>query len=348
MNVLNRLMRPALLLLVIVFAGLASAQNVIQESQASIMRRLVNEVYAGERSNLLATAFSPDFAWVGPGPQETRLADWRVEVEALSAALPDLEGRTIELVSGSDWVAHLVRMRGTFDAPLEWRGQTLAPNGETVEWLQFDMVHFLDDGRAGYGFSERDTLALEAQFGAAEPEPQRLQPAQAASAASAGQAAQPAQAGAALTVYTREDEDRFLRTLDDFLEASIDTPDMTVFAPLFSDSFQLHLSTGDGALEDLTALLVAVKTALPDAGADTSAPFVDDGYAPVRLGLRGTFLGQWTGTDGADVPPNSQPVYLTANLLFHFDADARIDELWLIYDRENWDAQFAAPLPEGP
>ena len=338
MNVLNRLTRSTLLLLVFV-SGAVAAQDVVQESQREIMRRLVDEVYTGQSYDLLATAFSPDFGWVGPGSQATPLAEWRVEVEALSAALPDLRGRTIELLSGDDWVAHLVRMSGTFDEPLEWRGQTFAPNGQTVEWLQFDLVNFLDDGRAGFGFSERDTPALEAQFGAAEPGPQPLQPAETANEASAGQAAQ---AGAAVMAFTREDEDRFLRALDDFLEASIDSPDIAVFAPLFSDSFQLHLPTGDGTLDDLTAWLVAVKTALPDATADTWVTFVDEGYAPVRLGLRGAFLGQWSDAAGINVSPNNLILYLTANLLVHFDADARIDELWLIYDPGDWAMQFAA------
>lgn len=343
MTVLTRFVRSALLLLVFVAGGVV-AQDAAQESKRDVMRRLVNEVYTGESFQVLSTAFSSEFTWLGAGGRPVSLADWQTDVEALGAAMPDLHARTIHLMSSGGWVASLAELNGTFDEPLTWRGQTVTPNGGEVAWQQFDIVYFGDDGQAVYGHSERDMRGLLTQLGASQGGAQPIQPVQAASAASAGQAAQAAPAISAAS-FTREDEDRFAQTLDGFLESALANPDATVFDPFFSDDFQLHWPAGDGTLDDLAQWLIDLNTALPEATLETPALFVDEDYAAVRLHLRGVFLGQWTDDAGTLAPPNGLELTLTANLLFRFNADAEIAELWLVYDRADWATQFTSAEP---
>jgi predicted ester cyclase len=342
-NDLTRFARFALLLLVVV-SGAVAAQDVARQSKREIMRRLGGEVYTGQSYDLLATTFPAGFAWVGAGAQSLPLADWRADVEALSAALPDLEARTVEVLSSGTWAATLVQLDGTFDAPLNWRGVALTPNHQAVRWLQFDIVDFGDDQRAVQGFTERDTLGLLAQLGGSVRGPQAVQPVQASGAASA-QAAQAVQPNAASAAFTRQDEERFQATLDQFLEAAPISQDTAQLAPFFSDDFQVVLPQGAGTLGSLSQWLVNLQAALRNIVLETPVQFVDDEYAAVRLHIRGDFLGQWTDESGAQIMPNGLPVTLTLNLLARFNRDGEIAALWLVYDRGDWLTQLTTVAP---
>ena len=341
MNRLNRCVRPALYLLVFLAAGAALAQDVAQESKAAVLRRLYAEVVTGANFDLLATAFAPDFVWRQAGDRAVTLADWRADVVALSDALPDLTAEPDELLSRGEWAASLVRLNGTFDAPLAWGGATLTPNGDPIDWLQLDLVHF-ENGLAVEGYSERDTLGLQAQLGAGDAGPQAVAPVQASGSASTAQVGQAAQAGAAASAFTREQIDRFEATFDAFLGTAFVNPDFTALDPLLSDDFRLHRPQADNGSSDMMAWLARLKMALPDGALETPVVFVDDDFGAARLVIRGTFLGQWTDDTGVTVPPNNQQQTLSANLLVRFNADGEIAEAWLVYDRGDWATQFAA------
>lgn len=346
MNVLIRLVRFALLLLVIA-AGVVTAQDVAEQSKRELIRRLVNEVYTGQSLDLLATAFTPDFLWITAGDQSQPLAGWRADVQALNAALPDLHTRTLQLLTSGDWAASLVQLNGTFDAPLDWRGTHFSPNGADVAWLQYDILQFGDDGRAVQGYSERDTFGLLAQLGASASGPQPVQPAQASVAAS-GQGVQPAQPNAPAAAFTREDEDRFQAALAGFLDSALANNDAAQLVSFFSDDVRVHFPAGDATPDSLRQWLVSIRQALPDVALETPVLLVDDDYAAARLQMSGVFFGQWTEPSGAIIPANDQFLTLTANLLARFNRDGKIAELWLVYDRGDWLTRLAATAPVQP
>lgn len=338
MPTFSRIARSLLPLALLVVAGVVVAQDVAQTSKTSVLRRLADEVYIGESFDLLDTEFMRNFNWLRAGDTTIALADWQVEVEALAAAMPDLRARPVEVLSDGDWAAGLFRLDGTFSEPLDWHNTTFAPNDDEIEWMQFDIVLFAN-GRAVTGYSERDTFGLEAQLGAGEPGTSAVAPLQAASVSQAS-AAQPAQPVSA--AFTREDERRFGETLDAFLQTALVNPSADVLMPQFSDDVVIHLPEGDTAFDGLLTWLGALKTALPEGVLTTPAVLVDDEFAAARLVIAGVAFGGWVDASGVTLPPNGQTVTLTANLLARFNANAEIAEVWLVYDRGDWTAQFAA------
>lgn len=338
MNVWKHFAQRVVLLFVLVAAGAVVAQDASQLTKSAVMRRLVNEVYTGANFDVLASAFVPDFIWRRAGNRQVSLTDWRGELTALAAAMPDIRTRSLDLLTQGDWAASLTRLSGTFSESLDWQGNTLSPNNDEIEWLQLDIVHF-QNGRAVLGYGERDTLGLTAQLGVARAGAQPVQPARAASAAVAGQAAH---AGVAASAFTRDELRHFADTLDVFLATALVNPDITLLEPLFSDDFVLHFPARDGDLDSLISWLVALKMALPDGLMTTPAVLIDDDRGAARLVISGVFLGQWTEDSGVMLTGNGQQVILTANLLARFNRNGEVSEMWLVYDRGDWATQFAA------
>lgn len=326
------------LLLVLVAAGAVAAQDVSQTSRASIVRRLVNEVYTGLSDDVLRTRFVPGAVWRQAGLQDRTLNDLWTEVTAFAAAMPDLTTRSLELLTAGDLSATLTRFRGTFTEPLVWQGRTIQPNGARVEWLQLDIIRF-SEGRAVELLSERDSQSLLGQLGAAPAGARLVQASQGASAAVAGQAAQ---ASVASSSTTRAQEESYRDAMMAFLGTALLSPDLAVYQPYFSNNFVLHLPSGTGDVNALAGLFARIQAALPDALLSYPALLVDDNRGAVQIFISGAFLGEWTDDAGLVLPSNGQMVTLTANALFRFGADGTIVEAWLLYDPAAWASQFAA------
>ena len=124
-----------------------------EERNKALVRRVVDEVVNGGRSDVLDDVLAPDFVSHGTGgvDMKTLVRTWR-------RAFPDWRDTIEDVCAEGDLVTIRVTARGTHEGRL----LDIEPTGERCEWGMIEMIRVRDDRFVEqWGYSDFDRVLTD-------------------------------------------------------------------------------------------------------------------------------------------------------------------------------------------
>jgi predicted ester cyclase len=151
----------------LLFPRISAAQDDTNEAHRSAIQRIINEGFNQGNADVLDEVLAPDFVSYTPGSEETTgIAEFKQDILAYRAAMPDLQASADPIIVEGDWVAFRFTMTGTFQNDLVFEGEEPIPaTGQPFTIVGHIFGRFNEEGLLVEEWDLFDTFSLLEQLG---------------------------------------------------------------------------------------------------------------------------------------------------------------------------------------
>lgn len=315
-----------------------SAQDDPLTVHKAAVQQIYDDVFIAGNLDLMDTVYAADYVNHGFGDDLTR-DDFKANVAAMRAALPDFAVTVEVLIAENDWAASRVIFSGTFENEWVMADQTIAPTGEPVSWALNVLHRFNDEGQIVEDFTAFDSLGLLIQLKASSLPP-LLANLMAPAVISPIVVADPPIAPDANNVH----KETFMHIIDD----AINHGDLTAIDNYMAEDHIAHESFGDYSRAQFREIIAVFRATVPDLVATPEYVVAEGDWLAARIVYEGTFSNPLSYGTSVVVPATNEPIKLILNVFVRFNEDGIGIEDFKEYNRLAWLRQVGLLPAETP
>lgn len=155
-----------LLLTALLYPRLTAAQDDMGQAHKDAMMRIVNEAFNQGNVDVLDEVLAPDYVSHNPDGSTAGIEEFKADILAWRAALPDLVATADPVLVEGDWIALRFVMTGTFTNELVNPGmEAIPPTGQPFTFTANIISRFNEDGLIVEEWDEYDSLTIFGQLG---------------------------------------------------------------------------------------------------------------------------------------------------------------------------------------
>jgi predicted ester cyclase len=156
-----------LLLSGLLFPRISAAQDDMGQAHKDALMRIVDEAFNQGNVDVLDEVLAEDYISHNPDGTTGNRDEFKQDILAWRAALPDLVATADPVIAEGDWIALRFTMTGTFTNELVNPGQDpIAPTGQPFTFTSNILSRFNAEGQIVEEWDEFDTLTILIQLGA--------------------------------------------------------------------------------------------------------------------------------------------------------------------------------------
>jgi predicted ester cyclase len=321
-----RMVLLSLLSGVFVFQGVVAAHEASPEANKAIIQQIYDEVFNAGDLDVMDEVYAPDYMNYGFGGDLTR-DDFKSTIAAMRSALPDFAAQVEVLIAEADWAASRVVFSGTFENEWVMDDQTVAPNGEAIEWSLNILHHLNGDHQVSEDFTAFDPLALLTQLGASPLPPLY-----------AGMLPPYEHSPIVIGEYEPVSEamlDIHKEAFTHVIEDSLNQGDLTAIDTYMAEDYATHEPFGDLTREQFKQVVSLFRATVPDLVVTIEGMVAEGDWLAARLIYSGTFSNA-IGSDDMTIPPTDKPIRFIINVFVHYNEAGIGIEDYKEYNRLAW------------
>jgi predicted ester cyclase len=321
-----RIVLLSLLSGVFVFQGIVAAHEASQEANKAIIQQIYDEVFNAGNLDVMNEFYTPDYMNYGFSADLT-LDDFKATIAAMRSALPDFAAQVEVLIAEADWAASRVVFSGTFENEWVMNDQTIAPNGEAIEWSLNILHHLNEDHQVAEDFTAFDSLGLLTQLGVSPLPPlyTAMLPPPEHTAIVIGEVEPVAEA--MLDIH----KDAFTHVIED----SLNQGNLTAIDTYMTEDYATHEPFGDLTREQFKQVVTLFRATVPDLVVTIESMVAEGDWLAARLIYSGTFSNA-IASDDMTLPPTNKPIRFIINVFVHYNEAGIGMEDYKEYNRLAW------------
>lgn len=329
-----RILPLTLLAGVLIFPGTLLAHDEPPAAHRAIIQQFYDDVLNAGDLAVMDELYAADYLNHGYGADLT-LDDYKANIAAMQAALPDFNAEVEVLIAENDWAASRVIFSGTFENAWVMGDQTIEPNDKPIEWA-LNLLHRFDEaGKIAEDFTAFDSLGLLVQLDAS-PVPALL----------VNLVTNPERTPAVMAEASAEAaamRDTYEAAFTHIIEDAINNGDLSAIDTYMSADHLSNEPFGDLNRDQFKDVITGFRTTVPDLHVDIEALVVEGNWLAARLNYRGTFSNP-VKAGPLTIQPNNQQISFIIHVFVHYGDDGASIEDFKEYNRLGW-ARQAGLLP---
>ncbi len=314
----------AISILLLILVSVVSAQEAAPEAHKAIIQQVYDDVFNAGDLALMDSIYAPDYVNYGFEGDLT-LDGFKAAIGAMRSALPDFAATVEVLIAENDWAASRVVFGGTFENEWVMADQTIAPNGERVEWSLNILHRFNEDGQLAEDFTAFDSLSLLIKLGAS-PVPSFI------ADILITREYVPAVMGETVSEAMLDiHKNAFMQVID----YAIGDGDLAVIDTYMDEAYLTHEPFGDFTREQFRQIIAAFRAAVPDLDVTADAVVAEGDWLAAKVIYTGTFSNAIT--DGlTTLEATNEPIKFVINVFVRYNEDGIGIEDFKEYNRLGW------------